>query len=402
MSIQGLRTTGNFITDQRPKNWREGILLLQPNGSAPLFALTSLMKSKRTDDPEFYWFDKLMQTRRVALGANLTLNNTSITLTGNAKRLKTNDVLLVEQTREIIRVTADPSSNTKISVERGFANSTAATVDYDGSGVNPNMAVIGSANEQGSLPPTNISFDPTRRDNNCQIHRDTFGITRTARKTRLRTGDAVKEAKRECLEIHSMGIERSMWFGKKSQDTLNGEPIYTTDGVENMIDSGNIVTAPAGGTDLMQFEEYMMNMFLYGSSEKMAFTGNRGMLTIQQIVRKNSEYQFMQGQKEFGMTVNRLISPFGELILKTHPQFNQMVGGTTGTAAYYGVDSWFFVLDMANFVYRFVDDTMFESKLEANGLDGMQSGYLTECGLELHHPLTHFLIKDLHTAKADT
>lgn len=53
MAINGLRTTANFVTDQRPKNWRETILLLYPNGKAPLTALTSLMKSEKTDDPEF-------------------------------------------------------------------------------------------------------------------------------------------------------------------------------------------------------------------------------------------------------------------------------------------------------------------------------------------------------------
>ena len=376
--------------------------MLAPNGTAPLFALTSQMKSKRTDDPKFHWWDKLMQTRRVALSGNLTLNGTDISVTSGAKGLKQNDVMLVESTREQIRVTATPSSDTAFIGERGWAGTTKATLDYDGTGINPNLAHIGSAFEQGSLDPSAIAFDPTERSNNAQIHRDTFAFTRTARRTRLRTGDAVKEAKRECLEIHSMGIERSFWFGKKSEGTLNGEPIYTTDGIEQVIHANNIKTAGAT-TSLEDFEVYLRDMFLYGSSEKVGFTGNRGMLVIQQLCRRNSSYQLMQGQKEFGMNVSRLVSPFGELVLKTHPQFNQMSGGfNAATLSYTSVDSWLFVLDMANFVYRFVDDTTYEPKLGANGLDGMKSGYLTECGLEVHHPLTHFLIKGLTAGIADT
>ena len=51
--IQGLRDTGNWDANERPKNWREGILRLYPNGMAPLTALTNQMKTKPTDDPEF-------------------------------------------------------------------------------------------------------------------------------------------------------------------------------------------------------------------------------------------------------------------------------------------------------------------------------------------------------------
>ena len=51
----------------RPKNWREKILRLYPNGSVSLTALTALMKSSSTDDPEFYWFDKALPTQAAAV-----------------------------------------------------------------------------------------------------------------------------------------------------------------------------------------------------------------------------------------------------------------------------------------------------------------------------------------------
>lgn len=48
----GMRGTGDWVTDQRPKNWRETILFLYPNGTAPLTAIMSKMKSEKTDDPQ--------------------------------------------------------------------------------------------------------------------------------------------------------------------------------------------------------------------------------------------------------------------------------------------------------------------------------------------------------------
>ena len=71
MAIQGLRDTLNFVTDQRPKNWREGILLLEPNGMAPLTGLTSAMSKRVTDDPEFNWWEKSLDDRRFKLGSAL-------------------------------------------------------------------------------------------------------------------------------------------------------------------------------------------------------------------------------------------------------------------------------------------------------------------------------------------
>jgi hypothetical protein len=41
MAIAGLRGTGDWGTDERPKNFREMILWLNPNGTAPIFALSS-------------------------------------------------------------------------------------------------------------------------------------------------------------------------------------------------------------------------------------------------------------------------------------------------------------------------------------------------------------------------
>lgn len=49
----GMRGTGSWATDQRPKNYRETILFLYPNGTAPLTAIMSKLKSERVDDPEF-------------------------------------------------------------------------------------------------------------------------------------------------------------------------------------------------------------------------------------------------------------------------------------------------------------------------------------------------------------
>ena len=52
----GMRGTGDWVTNQRPQNWREQILYLYPNGMAPLTAILSMMSSEMTTDPTFNWW----------------------------------------------------------------------------------------------------------------------------------------------------------------------------------------------------------------------------------------------------------------------------------------------------------------------------------------------------------
>lgn len=402
MAIQGLRDTSNFVADQRPKDWRQSMLLLYPNGKAPLTALTNLMKSKSTEDPEFNWWEKPLPTQRLALTASITDSETTLTIGGGgALAVRAGHVLRIEQSEELVLVTADPASDTSLTVQRAFAGTSAAAVTYDGAGVNPNVQVVGNVNEEGSLPPTGVNYDPTKRYNFTQIMRNTLEMTRTASKTRLRTGDQLVEARRECLELHSIEMERNFLFGKRFEGTKNGKPMRMTSGIINFIDSGNIVANGGAAVTMATLEGWLERMFRYGSSEKLAFCGNLAMLSIQQAVRKNTSVQIMSGIKEFGMNVSRLICPFGELVIKTHPLFNQVTGGTTSATRYYGLNSWLLVLDQTELVYRYIDDTKYEKQLQANGFDGMQSGYLTEAGLEVHHPLSHFLIKGMETGAVD-
>jgi hypothetical protein len=407
MAIQGLRHTANFVADQRPKNWREFIMLQWPNGTMPLTALTSLMKKDSVNDPEFYWWEKKMEGQRVEITANLTDAATELTVTsGDAWRVAAGHLLYIEQTGEIVRVSADPTVATTIPVTRGYSGTSGTAIaDIDAAGVNPKALVIGTAFREGSSSPKGINYDPVKIRNYTQIFRNALEMTRTASKTRLRTGDQIKEAKREALELHGNEMERAFWFGKPWEGTESGTPIRTTGGVFHFLEAGSRDYAvPGGELDMDTLEEYMLEAFKFGSSEKMAICGNRALLTLQQAVRKNASYQFMQGQKEYGMNVSRLISPFGELVLKTHPLWNYAPGGVTTAVAYAGMDSRMAILDMSNIKYRpFVDaDTKYKPDIQDNDLDGMKSEYLTEGGLEVANVETHMVITGMLAGVADT
>jgi len=421
MAIHGVRLTDNFSpAEVRPKNWREGILLLKPNGSAPLLGLTSGMKSESCDDPEFNWFEKEISAQRFAGTNNLLVGGTSITHAAGAAfnaGVRINSIIWIEgsTTRELVRVSGGASAgvavtvaDTNVTIVRGWGGTTAAAHDFTNAANNPNITVVGSANEENSDSPRAVQFDPTRRTNFTQIFRDTLEASRTAMKTRLRTGDSVREAKRETLELHAMQIEKALFFGRgqESGQSLNGAPARTTYGIVHWLaafEAGNIVAnPPATAVTFAVLEGWLEQVFRYGSQEKMGFLGNRAMLTISRAVRlaTNTALTIGPGEKEFGMNVRRLLSPFGTLVLKTHPIFNMLT--TSAGAAWAGYDSSMVVLDMENFKYRYLkeSDTQYQPKLQNNGIDGMKSGYLTECGLEIHHPKTHFVVTGMAVAAA--
>lgn len=418
--MQGLRDTSNFVSNEAPENWRQGILLLYPNSSvaakAPLTALTSLMKERTVDDPRFHWWEKELDDRRLELHATSgdlaasaagSVETLVLAAGSNAKTFVQNDLLRVEQSGEIVQVYSDPTSDTAITVIRGACGSTPASVDPNGANVNPNLIAMGSAFEEGSLPPTGVNYDPTEYYNHTQIFRKTFEITRTASKTKLRTVEAVTEAKRECLEYIGIDMERAFLLGKRSSGTQNGRPRRTTAGVINQISSNNVYSFTSGVVQMSVLEEQAYNIFKYGSSEKVALGGNRSLLALGQCIRKNTSAQWMvkEGVKEFGMEVTKFTTPFGTITWKGHPLLTQTSGGTNGGAtAYYGMDSWSFILDMDDITYVSLTDSDldYESDLQANGMDGMQSGYIAECGLELHFAKAHGLWKQMNTGAADS
>ncbi|KKL53188.1 hypothetical protein LCGC14_2277910 [marine sediment metagenome] len=155
MAIQGLRDTSGFtVTGQRPENWREGTMLLFPNGMTPLTALTSVMRSEKTDDPKFHWFEKIMADQRVALTTTISSSVTTLLFSGGgANQFKDGTLLYSEHSKEIVRVTA-VASDTSITVVRGWSGTSGAVITVGTH--NPNFIVIGSAYEEGSSTPTGI------------------------------------------------------------------------------------------------------------------------------------------------------------------------------------------------------------------------------------------------------
>jgi hypothetical protein len=143
--IAGLRGTGDFGTDERPKDFRDNILFFNPNGE--IFALTAKAGKRVVKDPEFSWWNEGNALVRLqingAVGTTDTLMNvdtldpTTTTLGSNygtATHLKPGDVLMVEPlldasvyAPELIEVD-NVLGDTQFTVRRGVGGSSAASI----------------------------------------------------------------------------------------------------------------------------------------------------------------------------------------------------------------------------------------------------------------------------------
>lgn len=317
MAVKGVFTSDAHIAGSRKGDFASSILSLYPTGSATLFALTSGMESAPATDPVVTWFEDTHVTGRqtVVTGGNSAA--TSIVLDG-ASTYVPGTTLLVEETGEMLYISAVSSAT--VTVERGFAGTTAATISTD-----DHVQRIGNTFEEASSRPVAVANAGVARWNYMQIFRNSWDVSGTARVTEYRTGDIVAKNKSECMMYHSEDIERSLWWGRKTQGTRNGRVFRTMDGVLAQITTN--VTTAGSTTSWTQFDTFLQGVFSKNvkgkPNERIAFCGNGALGVVQQIAVKNSQVNIDTGATEFGMEVTKWITPYGRISLMTHPLFNE-------------------------------------------------------------------------------
>lgn len=417
----GMRGNGDWVGDQRPKNWRETILRRYPNGDAPLTAILSKMSSERTTDPEFNWWTKSLATQRATITGiytNTALDSAYTTggVAGDTLyfKMSADDVSQwrighVGLFRDASDLTVDCVGKITARVADGASSYVAAyLLEADDNSSAGDLSdcdtalIIGSAHAEGAAMPDAIAYNPTKWYNFTQIFRNSLEMTRTAMQTKLRTGSQYKEAKRECLEMHSIEQEKAYLFGVPSELTgTNGKPERTTLGIIPAIRGGytgeggdagtiddfslNATAVASGKTWLAGGEEWLDTqleiIFRKGSQEKLAFAGSGALAGINRLIKNGGSFEYSSSTESYGIKVTKWVTPFGTINIMRHPLLTHEV--TTRNAMV--------IFEPKDIKYRYIQDTMFKSddrlkKGSYTSRDGIKEEYLTEAGLEYHHP----------------
>jgi len=384
MAFIGLRGSGNFGTDERPKNFRELILWLSPNGTAPLTALMSKMTTDKLTDPEYNWWEEEQNSVRILLSASALVGATSVVTLAGALNLVKGDVLLHEANDsgigEIVEVSADPTVDTGFSITRGASGTTAVAFssgDY--------LTKVGNVFAEGTNSPSASNRNPTKKSNFAQIFKTAYELTGTTLETTFRTGDPLKNDKKRKMFDHSAAMEFAFLFGQAFETTgANGKPKRTTGGLNSFITTNRKIFASGDVLTEDKFIDAISPVFDYEGNgignERLVFAGNGALTALNKLARNSASTRvnFDGTIKAYGMELQRWILPQGTVFVKTHPLMN-----THGR-----FKNSMFVVNPAGIRYRPLRDTKMMDNIQAPDADVKKGQWLTEAGIEVQHEKT--------------
>lgn len=325
----GLISSASAPADLNNLSFSQLITRLMPNGSAPLFGLTSLLKDETASDIEHGYFTKTMTFPSVTLSgavADGTATTFAVTAVGD---VIPGDLLLVASTQEIVLVTATPTT-TSLTVQRGVGTIAAAAISNS-----VVLYTVGNAFEEGSTRPGAVSIQSVRYTNNTQIFRNSWAVTKTAAAIPQIAGTGhVNESKQDCAAFHAMAIEKALFFGQKYMGTRNGQPFHTMEGIIPRVVAaapGNIVTLGAT-TNWTQLEAALDPTLRTvtdpkGGNIRTVFVGGVSRRVIHNIARLNSTYQITSAENSWGLQIDTVRTPRGVFEMIEHPLFNAYTGG---------------------------------------------------------------------------
>lgn len=402
MSTGIFTSAGAYDTSKTPSlvgatSFASMITRLMPNGQAPLFGLTSMLKEETAHQIEHGYYSKTMIFPEGNVSVAALVGDTTLTMTSTSE-LVPGMVLTNHLTGENLLVLTVPNATT-ITVRRAVGTVAAVAI-----ALNTVLYQIGNASEESSRAPVAVRLDPVRITNFTHIFRNTWALSGTTQATSVIAGDShVAENRQDCAAFHAADIEKMIFWGQKYQGTLNGQPFHTMDGIVSIVTqhaAANVVTAGAT-TNATELEAMLDPVFDQttdpkAANERLLFVGSKALTVINNIAKKNGTYQLMDGQTSWGLQFQTFKTTRGTFRLIEHPMFNSNAVWAKMAVA---VD-----LTTFNLAYLAGRKTM-SKEYNAEGKEAVDSAIdatggtlTTECTTMIKNPAANAVIKGLTAA----
>lgn len=449
--VFGMQGTGRWDSDERPENWRQELLRNYPRGSTPLTAIMSKAAKEVVGDPIFHWWEKDLITNAGAIGVqsgdltNIFTNQAMTTqyettygswnaAAGTVLHIKI-DATASDPVTNYVRVgstvvlaqAADYRTCVRaevISVDRGAGASSRITVKTITADSGVDASSVGHADRMLVLPtffpefggvPEVLSYKPGSFYNYTSIKKEALAMSRTAMSVRNLRPDSNdwKEAKREALENLGIQMEWEILYGARSESTdpLTNQLKRQSMGIRQYIETyglaANFVSykrdsSYSGSTWLQGGFDWLMNTFmnisLYANLEKTYhIVGNGVKLALSALAEHRAHVNIVPMDVEYGMKINKLITPFGEFNVVDAPLMNReptlqysWIGVPFNSLRYRTVSDEMY----GNSDVRFLPDPNY-GKGGINHVDGRFDLWLVECGYEFHRSKEWFMLSDV-------
>ena len=327
--IPGIFTSHSSWHGDRQGDFQTRLLVTQKGGTIPLTALSAGIPKEGLTDTAYSWREHDRITGYTEAAAAALANAVTITVKDRNIWLPSS-VILNQDTGEQMYVT-DVTDNV-ITVVRGFAGTLPAAVDLDAP-----LQYIASAFGEGTEGAEQVMATGDLYTSYAQIFKAAWGVTGTAKAISFRTGSKLAESKQEAMDQLTESLERAGMFGRPSRSivTVGGKQVElrTTAGLQYAIETygGQVVAAAAnsvaGRLNLKIVTDFIRDCFDYNvkgqPNERISFTGSGFVSLLNDMIMDLKGYRFEAGENTFGIKVMKLMTPFGDVSLSTHPMFNE-------------------------------------------------------------------------------
>lgn len=382
--------TGN-PPELNARSFAAQILRRYPNGSAPIFAITSMIGRSKAKASTHGYFAKVMSFLTSTLAVGALVGDGTITLPTTAG-ITVGMTYYNRRTREVVRVTA-VNSATVIAVARAFGREVAAAMNISDVLIN-----IGSSFEEGSDRPNSRRLTTTYVPNYTQIFRNAWALTDTARASYAEMGISnVAENRQDCGMFHSVDIESTIIYGQPKMDTTGATPVHATQGIYDALRQYSPLNVNTAGatTNFDQLVALVEPAFKYSTNvgnpkDRVGFGDSQAIKVLNSIGRKSGQIQMMTSQTQFGMKYTSFQFYKGSIDLVEHPIMNEL-----------SAPGSLLVLDMPAVRLAYMDgrDTTPEEFGTGNknytGKDAVGGSLTTELAVELISPDTCCLVEGL-------
>ena len=426
--IHGDRASGGILASLFEEEIERVIHKQYLNGTAPMLALLQGTKKEDVESTKFDWVVQTIENVSLPLttlggaaqAAGVYTNAARTTLYTNSGALgaivyaqvldAAGDHALMDQVRVRHEVLLRKSTSASmdcvgvvIDVVKGtgddyiairLAQADPNTVGTTGWNM---VRVIGSYSPENALAPEAITLKPETLYNNVQNFWDSVKLSDEALIQPLKIGDRLNEQKGNVLDLHTMQIEQAMIYGTRFEgfDPVTGEPYRLMMGLKNFAvsygltanyteDIGDYLgrTFLEGGQDWL--DDQFATIFKFGGPSRIAWVGTGVQKALKRIAQAYGTITIEPGKLSWGLAVQRLITDWGEIYMRTHPLFSH-----DSCDAYSML-----IFDPKNVKYvrlkgrdtKYLPDKNRSAALGGdNQRDGITEGWRTKCSLKYYH-----------------
>lgn len=393
----GSVASNTLTRDQAAKSFSGMIARFMPMGDAPLFGLTSMLKTETALQFQHGYFSKSMIFPSVTLSAQAAIADTVLSV-ATTDNIIPGMLLRPDGAATEVMLVQGVIGGTQLVVQRGVGNTAPAIIP-----ISTLCIQVGNASEEGSVRPLAVNINVNLQTNFTQIFRNTWSVTGTAAETKMIAGDGnVSESKMDCAALHAADIEKGIIWGQKYLGMRNNQLFHTMDGILSIVGSqaaANVTTLGAT-TNFTQLETALDPVFNVRSdqmigNERIMLVGGVAKRILNNIGRLNGTYFLEHGQTEFGLQFATLKLTRGTFRIIEHPLLNAW--GSTASYAKMAL-----VVDMASFNLAYLGNrkTKAFDIIGEDGVDAVGGTLTTELTALIKNPQAFAVLYNFTAAAA--